>query len=219
MFFMIPRQVYLVETARNISGITVTFPPEMLTNEEMISPVIQNLSDNNQINLSNQEYNYLDHLLSAMLKEYGDKEMFSQALLKNYLNNLLLYSGRVYARQNRLQQAAGDNNEMIKKFIRLLSLNWNRSMNVSQYARELYITPGHLNHIVKKQTGRKAGDWIKEKKLVEIKRLLIHSRYSIKEIADKSGFEDPAYFNRYFKNNVGETPLSFREEILKKYNS
>lgn len=43
----------------------------------------------------------------------------------------------------------------------------------------------------------------------EAKRMLIHSKYTIKEIALELGYNDSSYFSRYFKKNTGESPLVF----------
>jgi len=52
--------------------------------------------------------------------------------------------------------------------------------------------------------------------LLEAKRLLVHTNLSIKEIGGELGFEDPAYFVRYFKKNTETTPVEFREKYLPK---
>ncbi|HLZ87122.1 MAG TPA: AraC family transcriptional regulator, partial [Puia sp.] len=49
--------------------------------------------------------------------------------------------------------------------------------------------------------------------LVEAKRHLLHTELSVKEVADGLGFEDPAYFNRWFKRMTGNTPIGYRAEI------
>jgi AraC-like DNA-binding protein len=53
---------------------------------------------------------------------------------------------------------------------------------------------------------------------MEAKRRLFHETGSIKELCYELGFEDPAYFTRFFKKNVGIAPQHFkidRSEVLK----
>jgi AraC family transcriptional activator of pobA len=47
--------------------------------------------------------------------------------------------------------------------------------------------------------------------LLEAKRILSNTDHSIKEIASFLHFEDPSYFNRFFKSNTGMTAGEFRK--------
>ncbi|MFY7877156.1 MAG: helix-turn-helix domain-containing protein, partial [Pirellula sp.] len=69
---------------------------------------------------------------------------------------------------------------------------------VQEYADRLAISPGHLNDSVRNACGKSAKDMIQEQLVLEAKRMLYHSNYSIKEIAVHLGFDDPSYFNRFF---------------------
>ena len=52
---------------------------------------------------------------------------------------------------------------------------------------------------------------IKNRLLLEAKRYLAHSELSAKEIAYKLGYEDEAYFSRFFNKHAGNTPIHFRK--------
>ena len=55
-------------------------------------------------------------------------------------------------------------------------------------------------------------DLIKEKLLLEAKRALRYTDTTVKEIAYELGFNDPAYFSRFFTKAAQKTPLQFRKE-------
>ncbi|MEI6436138.1 MAG: helix-turn-helix domain-containing protein, partial [Bacteroidota bacterium] len=57
---------------------------------------------------------------------------------------------------------------------------------------------------------------INDRILLEAKRLLVHTNLSIKELGQDLGFDDPAYFVRYFKSHTASTPVEFRETYLKR---
>lgn len=46
--------------------------------------------------------------------------------------------------------------------------------------------------------------------VLEAKRLLRYTPMRIKEIATELGFDDPSYFNKFFKKRVGMTPTDFK---------
>ena len=51
---------------------------------------------------------------------------------------------------------------------------------------------------------------IRERILLEAKRLLVHSPQTVAEIAYQLNFEDTSYFGRFFKKHTGTTPEQFR---------
>ncbi|HBH08997.1 MAG TPA: hypothetical protein DDX40_06330 [Rikenellaceae bacterium] len=87
---------------------------------------------------------------------------------------------------------------------------------VAGYARELGVTPNHLNRVVKSETGRSAGEWIENARLSLARTLLHDPGIPISEVSYRVGFEDPAYFSRFFKKLVGMSPTDFRSETMNK---
>ncbi|RUY82091.1 helix-turn-helix domain-containing protein, partial [Mesorhizobium sp. M7A.F.Ca.CA.001.12.2.1] len=51
-------------------------------------------------------------------------------------------------------------------------------------------------------------------RLLEAKRLLLFTVRSVEDIAYEIGFDDPAYFSRFFRARVGEAPASWRRKQL-----
>ena len=52
---------------------------------------------------------------------------------------------------------------------------------------------------------------INERIILEAKRMLRYSSLRVKEVSIDLGFEDPSYFNKFFKKITGITPADFRE--------
>jgi AraC-like DNA-binding protein len=82
------------------------------------------------------------------------------------------------------------------------------------YAAKMNITPNYLNALCRKKSGKSAGELIRQRILLEAKRLLAHSTMSISEIAFQLGFEDNSYFGRYFRRYTRLTPGEFRQQQL-----
>ncbi|WP_335965147.1 helix-turn-helix transcriptional regulator [Galbibacter sp. PAP.153] len=76
----------------------------------------------------------------------------------------------------------------------------------SYYAEKMHITPKHLNRIVKTTIGKSATELINERVLLEAKRMIVSAVGSLSEIAYSLGFEDYAYFSRWFKLRTGKEP-------------
>lgn len=101
---------------------------------------------------------------------------------------------------------------IVHQFKQLTRDQYKDVKQVQQYASLLNITPLYLNEVVKEVTGFPASYWIQQEILLEAKRLLYYTVNDVKQIAYELGYEDHAYFSRFFKKNTGMTPLSFRDK-------
>lgn len=102
-------------------------------------------------------------------------------------------------------------NRIVDGFKKLVEANALTHMQVADYAKELFISAGHLNDVVKQLTGRNAKSLINDRRILEAKRLLFWTENSVQEVAWKTGFKDPAYFTRFFKKQTGILPASFQK--------
>ncbi|MBS1601630.1 MAG: AraC family transcriptional regulator, partial [Bacteroidetes bacterium] len=83
-------------------------------------------------------------------------------------------------------------------------------------AELLFITPNHLNALCQELVGRPAGEVIRDRVLLEAKRLLTNAGMTATEIAYELNFQDNSYFNRFFKKYEGVTPDEFRKKYVVK---
>lgn len=105
-----------------------------------------------------------------------------------------------------------------KKFQQLLQVHFREWHFPSLYAENIGLTEKHLNEVIKESAGKSVGKLIRERIILEAKRLLFNTDWNAKEISYYLNFSDPAYFNRFFKGQVGITPQAFRQKSRKKYN-
>lgn len=95
-------------------------------------------------------------------------------------------------------------------FKNLLQKDYIITRSSRKYASKLFISYKLLNDIVKNLTGKTVKTFIDDFVTIEIKRYLISSSLSIKEISYTTGFEEPANMIKFFKKNTQKTPLQFR---------
>ena len=81
------------------------------------------------------------------------------------------------------------------------------------YAKQLNVSPNHLNRCIKETFEKSTTQLIAEMLILEAKVLLHQPSTSISEISFSIGFEDPSYFGRFFKKQTGQTPTEFRTII------
>jgi AraC family transcriptional activator of pobA len=56
---------------------------------------------------------------------------------------------------------------------------------------------------------------VSERRLLEAKRLLLFTVRTVEDIAYEIGFDDPAYFSRFFRERTGEAPAAWRRKQLR----
>jgi AraC family transcriptional activator of pobA len=137
-------------------------------------------------------------------------------LLKNLLQNFLLLADREKRKQGFIEKKKGVDLDYTLLFRDLLEKNYTEIKAVNDYAKLICISEKRLSKATIKVLGKPPKEIINGRILLEAKRLLVHTNLSIKEIGQQLGFEDSAYFVRYFKKSTETTPVEFRENCLKK---
>jgi AraC family transcriptional regulator, transcriptional activator of pobA len=106
--------------------------------------------------------------------------------------------------------AIGQKQQVLVQFRRLIEQHYKTLRLPGEYARLLHITPNHLNALCQELVGRSAGAVIRDRVLLEAKRLLTNADMTAAEIAYELNFQDNSYFSRFFKKYAGVTPEGFR---------
>lgn len=132
-------------------------------------------------------------------------------ILKNLLHNFLLLAEREKRKQGFTELKKGADLDYTLLFRDLLESNYTKLKSVHDYAQLIFISEKRLGQATSKVLGKAPKEIINDRILLEAKRLLVHTHLSIKEVGQELGFEDPAYFVRYFKKNTATTPVEFRE--------
>ena len=142
-----------------------------------------------------------------------ENELFSEHLermimLKAILSSLFVSLFRLCNIESESQNNS-TNGKYFRKFLQLVKAS-GQEKSIPSYADELHISPVHLNRICKAMSGKPATELIDQNTIMEAQKYLLHTSYSISEIAYQLNFEYPNYFARKFKKHTGMTPQEFR---------
>ena len=102
---------------------------------------------------------------------------------------------------------------LFKQFINLVSEHHRKERRVDFYAEQLFLSPKHFSTVIKKVSGKTAGQWIDEYVILEAKTLLKYSAMSIQEVAYYMNFPNPSFFGKYFKHHTGMSPSEYKVQI------
>jgi AraC family transcriptional activator of pobA len=72
------------------------------------------------------------------------------------------------------------------------------------------VSPERLRQACAGNAGTSPLALLNARRLLEAKRGLLYTNMTVSEVADSCGFEDPAYFSRFFTRETGESPRSYR---------
>ncbi|MGV8938067.1 MAG: helix-turn-helix domain-containing protein [Allorhizobium sp.] len=92
----------------------------------------------------------------------------------------------------------------------LISSEFRAHRTVAFYAKRLAMSVTHMNRIAHALTGKPVSRLIAERIVTEAKRELVFTAISIQQVAAGLGFDDQAYFSRFFVRETGMTPRDFR---------
>lgn len=173
--------------------------------------------------VTDEEASDLMATAQEMMKEvssnHPDRFEVVKPLLRLYLHKVR----RAYARQVSVQPAETRTRkavfnrfrkELDDHIFKVSQGEEKEAPSVSTLAEALHLNANYLNALIKEVTGKTASSFIQERLLLEAKAYLVHSNLQAAEIAFKLGFENPPYFNRFFKKLAGASPLEFRKSAL-----
>jgi AraC family transcriptional regulator, transcriptional activator of pobA len=98
----------------------------------------------------------------------------------------------------------------VERFRALVDARFATRAPLAHYARELGITVGQLSRLCREVLGLSAQAVVNARVLHEARRELIYTSASVGHIAQALGFQDEAYFGRFFRKHSGHTPSAFR---------
>jgi AraC family transcriptional activator of pobA len=181
------------------------------------SILFNDLTDKPTINLTKTNFEKYTNICESITEELSlPADNSKHIILKNLLHNFLLLAEREKRKQGFTELKKGADLDYTLLFRDLLEKNYTKLKSVNDYSQLIFISEKRLGQATLKILGKSPKAIINDRILLEAKRLLVHTNLSIKEIGQDLGFEDPAYFIRYFKKNTETTPLEFRETYLKK---
>ncbi len=107
--------------------------------------------------------------------------------------------------------ALNQKNTVVEQAKVYIDAHYSEKLTQEEIAKAVYLTPGHLSKVFRRETGISLNQYINDKRLQQAKALLANSAMDISEVAIRSGFSSSSYFITYFRKATGETPGEYRE--------
>lgn len=135
-----------------------------------------------------------------------------EGLLKLILANVLRLSRPSVESHD---AAASRHQQIVLRFRELIEGAFRDGWSLADYASALRISQSRLRNACLSVTEQSPMQVVHARILLEAKRQLRYTSASVSEVAYALGFEDPAYFTRFFSQRTGECPRAFRSSIAR----
>ncbi|MDR3508649.1 MAG: helix-turn-helix domain-containing protein, partial [Caulobacteraceae bacterium] len=103
---------------------------------------------------------------------------------------------------------------LVARFREAVEAGYRSGMTIEAYAQALGVTTTKLRRACLAVAGCAPIGLIQARLLLEAKRVLLYSNMTVAETAYYLGFEDPAYFSRFFARQAGVSPRGYRRVTL-----
>jgi AraC-like DNA-binding protein len=216
---MVPGQVHTWHFAEQPTGFIVNFSAQFI-NSLIINPryldqfsFFSGVADEQVLNIPAETRAWVEETLATITREGNGAMEMKDDFIKSALIQLFIQVNRNIVKDGN-KQANSYNYLLFRNFQKLIDVHYKEKRLTKDYASMLYVTPNHLNALSNDVTGRSAGELIRDRVLLEAKRLLINAQLSITEIASELDFADNSYFSKFFKKYTGVSPEVFRTQNI-----
>lgn len=156
----------------------------------------------------------LTALLQAIEQKYDEPHVYREEILRSLIHILLHETAPIYSAQHVASKVVQTRSQLIAAgFKQLVNTHYATERSLAFYADKLCITPKHLAETVKETTGKRAVAWLAEAVVLEAHILLQNPALTIGQIAEMLHFADQSTFGRFFRNNKGVSPASYRQRL------
>jgi two-component system, response regulator YesN len=97
----------------------------------------------------------------------------------------------------------------VRKIINHIAVSYSSDLSLEQIAGKMGITPDYLSHLFTKEVGISFSAYIKKYRIGVAKKMMLDSGCKIREIGEKTGYGDPKYFSKVFREVTGLSPREY----------
>jgi AraC family transcriptional activator of pobA len=152
----------------------------------------------------------LDTLGEMLLREFGRSAPGRHVALRGLLGALLANLLRLSSESAPASTAVGPDRELVARFRQLVERRYREHAAVAGYATELGTSEARLRRACLAVAGQSPIALVHLRLIVEAERQLRYTSMPVTQVAYYLGFEDPAYFTRFFTRRMRVSPRAFR---------
>lgn len=142
----------------------------------------------------------VDYLINQMVNEFKNKRVGYKSVLKGGMRILLSWILR--------EANFKENNEVIEDVMEYININYSKKLDLHEMAARYFYNPSYFSRLIKEKVGKSFSEYVKEKRIMNAREMLINSDKKIDDIIYSVGYNDKKlfykHFDEYFKMSPGE---------------
>jgi AraC family transcriptional activator of pobA len=212
VFFVRPGQAHRLSLDASCTGYLVEFSADLIRRLQGLPKEL--LRRAGRLGVLHPDAEHFDKIcgsIRAMMHEQGHVSVGGKEAIEAHVTLLLIELARQDVTQgvDHTEQSAYAV-ERFDELVELIEQHLAEYKLASDYARMMNMSLYQVNALTRSLVGSTCSDLINSLIITEAKRYLLATTDQVKEIAYHLGYEDPSYFNRYFKKHTGVSPEVFR---------
>lgn len=101
--------------------------------------------------------------------------------------------------------------ELSRSLAAYVAEHYTSTLSREEISSALRVSPNYLSRVFRRDTGLTPWQYLNQYRIVQAQKLLLSTDLSVTEVAQRVGFNDPAYFVRVFHKESGRAPLQYRK--------
>lgn len=221
MFVLAPGQIHKLHQHTKSDGYIIRFSPAVFEYEkDFMNHILDTcLFDSNSscpvIQIEEDTHHVFANLFDQIHTEYLLQDVSAHEIICSYLRILISQINRIKRKKMSQQVPINDPGYKLFRSLKIaIEKNFRQQHSVQFYAELLNTQPRNLNTVTRLFAERSTGEIIQERILLEAQRILYHEDKRVKEVCYELGFDDPAYFTRFFKKHTGLAPQFYKAQAI-----
>ncbi|QGP81091.1 helix-turn-helix domain-containing protein [Sphingobium sp. CAP-1] len=195
------------ESRGHVTTIADSYLRDMIARDADLAPLF---TRPHAVTLPREEGGAAEDIIERMARELGWSGPGQRAAVESALLLLMVLALRHATLADAVQPGTARQAALVARLRERIEQRFRQREPVSVHARALGTSLTALRQACARVAGSSPAQMLDDRSLLEARRLLLYSQMSVADIAYAIGFDDPAYFSRFFARHVGQPPRSYR---------
>ena len=219
VYFMAPGQVHGWDFEGDVDGYVINFSADFfksfLLNGQYLDhfPFLRGNAHYSVLDIPGQDRDEIIRIMEKALMVADSSGKFRLDTLRIILLEFFFLVAKTKGESDEIKNSESHNHGILRNYEKLIEQHYLDHRLPKYYAELLCVTPSYLNTVCKELLGLSAGNVVRNRIVLEAKRMLINFDLTVTEIAYELNFNDNSYFCKFFRNQAGISPETFRKSI------